>query len=205
MSMQAIKYILFDLDGTLVDSPIDFNGMRKSLGITKRQDILIYLDSIKEKDPAGYSRGADIVYQFELEASKKARIYEGVFEFLEFLKNGNFKMGVVTRNCREVAQVQMTGIEHFFEEILTRDDVQNPKPHPESFKFFNEKYKFIPDNTLFIGNHRHDYEFARNNKLMYLEYVPEMIQKKNHQSRQFEFASYVSLRRDFMSQMPEVF
>ena len=45
----------FDLDGTLVDSPIDFNGMRKSLGITKRQDILIYLDSIKEKDPAGYS------------------------------------------------------------------------------------------------------------------------------------------------------
>lgn len=205
MSMQAIKYILFDLDGTLVDSPIDFAGMRRSLGINEKQDILGYLESIKDKDPDRYAEGADIVYQYELEASKKVNLFEGVLDFLDFLKSEQFKMGVVTRNCREIAEIQMKGITHFFEHILTRDDVQNPKPHPESFLFFNQKYNFTSDKTLFIGNHRHDYEFAQNNKLMYLEYVPLKVQKENHQSRQFEFECYATLREEFEHQMPEVF
>jgi HAD superfamily hydrolase (TIGR01549 family) len=202
MPMETIRYVLFDLDGTLVDSPIDFDGIRKSLGITKAQDILGYLEQIKGQDEDLFKKSSDIVYQYELEASKKVSIFDGVIEFLEFLKQQEIPMGVVTRNCREIANVQMKSFHQYFEHILTRDDVEKPKPHPESFLFFQDRYQFKATQTLFIGNHMHDYEFAQNNNLKYLEFVPSIEGQKN---RSFEFQSYTELKDQFLNQQPEVF
>lgn len=201
MPMQAIKNILFDLDGTLVDSPIDFPGIKEALGIALDQDIIGHLEWMKRHDIENYPSASEVVFQFELEASKRTKIFDGVPEFLEFLKLRSIKLGIVTRNCRQIALEQTKGIENFFLDILTRDDVQRPKPHPESFLYFKQHYGFQAHETMYIGNHQHDFEFAKNNKLKYLEFVPV----QNDQGRTFEFYSYNDLKDQYFEQNPVEF
>lgn len=201
MPMNSIRNILFDLDGTLVDSPIDFAGIRKALGISRQQDILGYVGSLQSSDEELYAKACDIVYQFEFEASQHAIIYEGVEELLKFLTKQNIQLGIVTRNCREIAHEQIKSIEKYFLKVLTRDDVENPKPHPESFEFFRDHYAFSSNETLFIGNHYHDEQFAQNNNLMYLQYVPAEKNTRDH----FEFDSYLILLEKYLEIQPKEF
>ena len=201
MSMQAIRNILFDLDGTLVNSPIDFAGIKSALGISPDTDILGFLESLRPTESEAYQKASQIIYDFEFEASKKTVLYEGVEEFLEYLSAESIQMGIVTRNCREVAHEQIKSVSGHFLKILTRDDVSNPKPHPESFEFFHRNFDFLASETLFIGNHYHDYQFAENNRMRYLEFVPMLEQTK----REFEFLSYFDLKENFIAQTPKVF
>lgn len=190
--MEGIQSILFDLDGTLVDSPIDFALMRQRLNITKETDILTHLGELEVNgSQIEYQKASQIIFDLEKEAALNSKVFDGVQELLEFLKQNEINLGVITRNNSEISSLQLKSLEEYFLKVLSRDDVTEPKPHPESFDFFRSQYDLDPQKTIFIGNHYHDQEFAENCGLRYLQYNPSINGEDNR--KEFEFSCYFEL------------
>lgn len=190
--MDSIQSILFDLDGTLVDSPIDFALMRQRLNITKETDILTHLGELEANgSQSEFKKASQIIFDLEKEAAENSRVFDGVQELLDFLKQNEINLGVITRNNGEISSLQLNSLEDYFLKVLSRDDVTEPKPHPESFEFFRNQHDVDPQKTVFIGNHHHDQEFAENCGLRYLQYNPNLNNEDDGED--FEFSCYFEL------------
>src|SRR5690606_27857978 len=59
----------------------------------------------------------------------------GATDLIQFLHERKIVMAVVTSSKREVAiyHLERNGIRHFFSALVTRTDVQHPKPDPEPY------------------------------------------------------------------------
>ena len=174
----GFDFVLFDLDGTLVDSRIDFDGIRNALGIDRQTDILGHLESLKsafsisgqEEDEKAYQTAEKIIFDYEFQAAQNAVNISGATDFVTFLNHYRIPCGIVTRNNAEIAKQQLRNFEGDFLDVLARDDVAKPKPDPESFNFYANKYDFKAESTLYIGDHDHDKQFASNSGMSFLHY-----------------------------------
>ena len=67
-----------------------------------------------------------------------AELYPGMKEILEYLKNKNYPLGIFTGKGREASLITLKKLEvdHYFDLIVTGDDVENHKPSPEGILKF---------------------------------------------------------------------
>lgn len=165
-----IKGVIFDFDGTLVDSQIDFKKIREkiiyeaerlNLKIPKKDlPILELLEKIKklnrEKGYDFYKRGHEILKREEIKASKKAKVKRGVRELLKKLRERNIKIGIITRNCREVVLKVVENFNIPYDIILTRDDVEKTKPHPFHIIKCLKELKLKKNEVILVGDHIFD-------------------------------------------------
>jgi len=147
------KAVLFDLDGTLIDSEwFYYKAWRKALkyyGFTLDSDLwlndlagktdrqaLEYLRSnhafeVDGEELFGRIRKL-IAVQYETET---VSLMPGVTDLINFLRQRQVTMAVVTSSKREVAtyHLERNGLRQFFKVLVSRTDVQQPKPHPEPY------------------------------------------------------------------------
>ncbi|MEM3606880.1 MAG: HAD family hydrolase [Candidatus Bathyarchaeia archaeon] len=176
--MKNIKGIIFDLDGTLIKSNINFLEMKKK--------IIDYLKSLKLdfkiKDVSSTSISELIEYAVNKVEDEKLRRnilketnklmneeelknltsvsqIEGVKEALKTLKNKGFKIGVLTRGCREYAlkSLEKTCLKDLIDCLIARDDIDKPKPNPVSALKLIEEMKLTPKEVLMVGDHALDF------------------------------------------------
>ncbi len=151
------KGIVFDLDGTLVDSKLCFRTIRKQLGIPEGQWILEYLDQLPRQEKA--AKLAELE-QIELQAARNSDLYAGVLPLLEELRSKRIKLGIFTRNCSSVVR-QITGkFKMKIDLVVTRDDGP-PKPNPAGFKKFLETWNLMGHELLFVGDVYHDIDCGK--------------------------------------------
>src|SRR5262249_50890704 len=136
------RAVLFDLDGTLVQTPIDFAAMRReALAAAGRhgaaiedlagRDILgiIAAAAARGAQPAAYRAEVEAILQeIELEASCRARPMPGAAELLAWLAAQGLGFGIVTRNCAAAARHALERSGLICELLLTRADVPRVKP-----------------------------------------------------------------------------
>jgi len=186
MAKTPIKAIIWDLDGTLIHFSIDFIKARRNViallkkkGIPKKQlsikkPILENVRISKEIfEKQGYSdenietiikEVDDTVIRIEYEAANKATMIEGIDAVLEFAGVNNLKQAIFTFNTSENAQIslQTVNLLHFFECIIGRNNIVNPKPHPDHLLLICEKLSVDPEEVLVIGDTGRDIEAALN-------------------------------------------
>lgn len=75
--------VIFDMDGTLTSSSIDFAKMRSKLGIKPGQDILSFVNAITDLQEK--QRAFAIIEEVELEGRKAQTLQPGLKELLHFL------------------------------------------------------------------------------------------------------------------------
>lgn len=149
------------MDGTLTLPVHDFDLIRRELDIPADADILHHLAGI----PAAEARAKRAwLLRHERALAEAAIAAPGALELVRALHAAGCRLGLLTRNARELAQVTLAaiGLEGMFPEaeIVGRDDGL-PKPHPAGLLGFAERWQVAPARMLMVGDHRYDLACGR--------------------------------------------
>ena len=93
----AIRGAIFDLDGTLVDSGLDFDQMRREMNLAPG---LPLLEAIEQLPAAHAERCWAILAEHELAGARRSTLYPGVREFVHALEVRGLRRAIFTRNSR---------------------------------------------------------------------------------------------------------
>ncbi|MBI4163592.1 MAG: HAD-IA family hydrolase [Candidatus Aenigmarchaeota archaeon] len=170
-----IKLILFDIDGTLIDSAEAnwrfLNTLNKKYG--GRQ--LVFEDY--KKDFYAYPMRTVIklccpkIAESVLDEACKygVSIYPEFHKLIKVNKNavellnklyGNYKLGIVTSRIG-TRIIDELGIRKFFQHIITFNDYKRPKPDPEPLLIAFERFNIKPENTVYIGDNQKDVDCSK--------------------------------------------
>ncbi len=161
-----IKGVIFDLDGTLIDSypltTLAFKEVLKKWGNIELTEDEIYL-SFGPPEKVIFKRfvGEDKLEECYLDYvkifeknSKDIKVFKGVREVLEELKRLEIPSGIFTGRGRELSikLLQLKELSQFFKEIVSSEDVPNPKPHPDGVEEICRRLGLKPSNCLHVGD-----------------------------------------------------
>ncbi|MEG0378489.1 MAG: HAD family hydrolase, partial [Eubacterium sp.] len=90
-------------------------------------------------------------------------LYPGVKETLEHYF-GHKKLAIATYKIKTATEkiLKTLGIDHYFDYIVTADDVENPKPHPECIYKILKYYPVKAEKTVLIGDTKTDFMTGHN-------------------------------------------
>jgi len=150
----ALHLVIFDLDGTLLASPLDFGAIRAEIGLPEGQPIL---EALEHLSPAERERAERIVDRHETEAVRASRLLPGATDLLAWLRERGIKVALLTRNSR--ASVAAAAERHglAFDAAITRED-HEPKPSPGGVLHLMEALGATRGETVLVGDFRFDVE-----------------------------------------------
>ncbi|MDI6801462.1 MAG: HAD-IA family hydrolase [Thermodesulfovibrionales bacterium] len=174
----SIKLIIFDLDGTLVDSSIDIcnaiNYAIKPYGvqpITVQETISLVGEGItrlmeKVIEREGISADRDELTErflkyYSSHLIDNTTVYPGVIETLK--KLNNHKKAVIS-NKREVLSIRTLdelGILEYLDLVVGSDTMAERKPSPVPLQYAMEKLGAAPDETVIVGDSNFDIEAGK--------------------------------------------
>ena len=171
--------VLFDLDGTLVDTyRLYMESFRATFEPHFRRRLsdaeLLALDPYAEQRLLlSVLPETEFNEYFELFLTHYAHFhdplfdgpYEGVMDMLRTLQAKGYLLGVVTGKSREAWRITSTrmeeeGFDDFFDVVVTDDDVQLPKPSPEGLLLALDTLELAPEHALYIGDSQRDADAA---------------------------------------------
>lgn len=153
-----ISAVIFDLDGTLLTSNIDFIKMKVDIGCPNDQDILAYVASLPSKLQYGANR---VISEHEMTDAKDACWIEGAKHCITSLGELQLPMAVVTRNCRDAVALKMSNNNVPIDYIVTREDGP-PKPDPTTLIEVARQWKIDPRKIVYVGDYLYDVQAANN-------------------------------------------
>lgn len=172
--MKNFDGIIFDVDGTLTSTNelifAAFNFIAgKYLNKTfTNQDIMNLFGPpedviLRELCGNNFESAQKDYYQFYSDNHHLAFIYPGMIDLLEYLKSKNVFLSVYTGKGRRAALITLDklNISKYFDMIVTGDDVENHKPHPEGILVFLDKFKLNKERVLMIGDAPSDIKAAK--------------------------------------------
>lgn len=152
-----VRGVIFDLDGTLVDSQLDFDAMRAEMQLEPGHSILEALQHLPQTR-AAHCRA--ILERHERAGADRAVPLPGVPELLAAVAARGWRQAVLTRNSREVSLATLAKLELACDLLIAREDAP-PKPDPAAIWQICEIWGTTPREVIVIGDYRHDLEAGR--------------------------------------------
>jgi len=181
--MKPIDAVVFDLDGTVLDSKINYEKMGTMIADILRdggykgplEDRRAVYRVIRggEKElienglegqalKTALTRIEHAMNQVELEALPTNELRPNAAETIKRLREAGLRLGIATRSHREytVRSLDAFGLTPYFSHIVARDDTPTPKPHPGHLLQTIRQLNAEKDRTLYIGDTTTDLETA---------------------------------------------
>jgi HAD superfamily hydrolase (TIGR01549 family) len=146
------RAVIFDLDGTLTRPLLDFEAIRRDIGLPSGVPILEALDA---EDAEFRRRAEPILRRHELNAIAGATLADGCVELLTLLATRRIPTAIMTRNMRDAVDAFVRRFGFAFHAIYTREDGP-PKPSPHGARLLCQSLGFAPAETLAVGDYKFD-------------------------------------------------
>jgi len=161
MSLSDVRNWVFDMDGTLTVAVHDFAAIRQALGIPSEDDILTHLAALPAAEAAAKHAW---LLEHERDLAMASTAASGAVELVRELAGRGCRLGILTRNARELAHVTLEaiGLADCFavEHILGRDEAQ-PKPSPDGLLKIAQAWEVAPSELVMVGDYRFDLDCGR--------------------------------------------
>jgi HAD superfamily hydrolase (TIGR01509 family) len=174
----SIRTVLFDWDGTIVDSAqlglIAFQKSFASMGL--EFPLQTYQ---KTYSPSWYSmyeamglprerwEAADELWMQHY-GEQTAALTEGAKEALDELRRKGYRLGIVSSgsDCRVGREIEQLGLSAVFEVVICNEHMTNKKPHPEGLEAAMQKLSSTPEGTCYVGDSPEDIEMGKSARVL---------------------------------------
>lgn len=175
MKESKIKTIIFDVDGTIMDTlELSTESFRKALFdvLGKRytdQELDKYFGMVRSMslplmgiDQKYYEEIDRVETEYYVSDEKRFKLFNNIEKVLEELKSKNIELGIVTsRNMNEMNNDFMSlPIANHFNIMVTAEDTEKHKPNPDPIEKYIEKANINKDEVIYIGDTIYDCEAA---------------------------------------------
>jgi len=161
MSLGEVRNWVFDMDGTLTVAVHDFAAIRVALDIPAEDDILTHLAALPAQEAAAKHAW---LLEHERDLASASTAANGAVELVRELAERGCRLGILTRNARELAHVTLEaiGLADCFavEHILGRDEAA-PKPSPDGLLKIAHAWGVAPSELVMVGDYRFDLDCGR--------------------------------------------
>ncbi|MCX2889450.1 HAD family hydrolase [Pseudomonas sp. DCB_BI] len=161
MSLGEVRNWVFDMDGTLTVAVHDFAAIRVALDIPAEHDILTHLAALPADEAAAKHAW---LLEHERDLATASTAATGAVELVRELAGRGCRLGILTRNARELAHVTLEaiGLADCFpvEHILGRDEAA-PKPSPDGLLKIASAWGVTPSELVMVGDYRFDLDCGR--------------------------------------------
>lgn len=178
---QKPSVVLFDLDGTLIDTAPDFirclNQLREQHGLAPlppeqiRRSVsngaraMIRVGFGLEPEHPDYTeKHTAFLDLYEAGVAIETRLFEGMDELLRSLEERGIPWGIVTNKPVRFAAplVEALDLADRCAAVVCPDHVAQRKPHPEALYLACTQIGAQPETAIYVGDHERDIEAGRN-------------------------------------------
>ncbi len=168
--------VLFDLDGTLIDTnELIISSFLHTLNHYfpdqyGREDVLPFMGPTLHESfsPLLPDKVEEMIERYRTyniaNHDELVTEFEGVFETVKTLHEKGFKLAIVSTKNRFVVLkgLKLTKLDQFFDVVITLDEVEHAKPHPEPIEKALAQLGSSKEEAIMIGDNHHDILGAKN-------------------------------------------
>ncbi len=167
--------VLFDLDGTLIDTAADFiaivNSMRHMDGLHALDDNMIrntvsdgaralvtLAFSINEGDKGFAEKRQQLLDLYDQELGNNAALFEGFESLLKRLETNHIAWGIVTNKPSQFTDKLLSRLQLKPSRgvAICPDHVSKPKPDAEPILLAMDELELMPSQCIYVGDHERD-------------------------------------------------
>ena len=177
---RRLQAVLFDLDGTLIDSapdlagacnemrierglvPLPYEQLRRMVGSGARGMVGVSFGLLP--DSPGYLELRDeFLARYEARMTRETKVFEPIVAVLAWLEREGLPWGIVTNKATRFAVplVAALGLAERAAALVCGDTVAHPKPHRAPLMEAARRLGLAPERCAYVGDDRRDVDAGR--------------------------------------------
>lgn len=163
------KLICFDLDGVLIDSKnVHYEALNKAISLVDSKYLIseeeqknIYeglptkvklnlLSKNKNLPVFFHDQIARLKQEFTTSMFSDIKVDTDLIDIMSLIKSNNLNLALVSNSIRSTIEMVLSklGILHYFDFIVSNEDIINTKPHPEMYWKAMSNFGLVPNDTV---------------------------------------------------------
>ncbi|MDY6481514.1 HAD-IA family hydrolase [Acinetobacter faecalis] len=177
-----MKAVLFDLDGTLIDTAADFiriiqdmcreegkaivpaDLIRTQVSEGARAMVKLVYPELEVTDPIFFAHRQRFLDLYGADIAVDTDLFQGMYPLLEELESHHIPWGIVTNKPRWLSEelLKALNLTARCSVLVCPEDVTNTKPDPEPMYLAAKQININAEDCIYVGDHPRDIDAGRN-------------------------------------------